>query len=302
MIKKMKLIQSLFFIFSFMTLFSQGITNNIFTWRLENTSLSLILLIINMIFFIFGKIYGNLVNHIPLRLISYIFFAQSILSLFLIPDLIILNSPFMFIKSFLSGILSSAVYSLMSNKTEKWRLRKYPIQIGIFAGITMLSNMLVYVLSKFNVYTTIILDSLTGYMIYRISSNDIKIHQIIEEKDKLTDFKLILNAFVNHTNSIILLIVQKKKEFVIIQLIHILKIVSVIAFIASLYRTVLFQNTTTYYYLAIQFLKTFNRYIKNETVHHHIEDLYKKLEFRMIYYSTNNKNVKLIISGQKQIT
>jgi hypothetical protein len=302
MFKQIKLIQLLFFILSFITLFSQGVTNNIFTWRLESTSLSLVLLIMNMTCFILGKIYGNIVNHIPLRLISYIFFLQSFLSIFLIPDIITLNCPFIFIKSFCSGILSSVVYSLMSNKTEKWRIRKYPIQIGIFAGITILSNILVYILSKFNVYTTIVLDSLTGYLIYRISSNDIKIQQIIEDKDKLTDFKLILNAFLNHINSIILFILQRKKEFIITQCLYILKIATIITFILALYRNVLFQNKTTYYYLAIQFLKTFNRYIKNETLHNHIEELYTKLEFRMIFYSTNNKNIKLQISKHRQIT
>ena len=295
MIRQIQLIQILFFTFSFVTLFSQGVTNNIFAWRLSNTSLSLILLLLNMICFIFGKIYGNIFNHITLRLISYICFLQAFLSIFVIPEIIILNCPFIFIKSFLSGILSSVVFSLMSNKTEKWRIKKYPIQICIFIGITLVSNILVYILSRFNTYVTIICDGATGYILYKISSNDLNIQQIIEDKDKLTDMKSIFDAFLNNINSIIIFIIQKKREFVILQLIYIIKILAVIAFIILIGRDTFFQNKTTYYYLAVQFLKKINQYIKNETLHHHIEEIYSKLEFKMVYYSTDNKIARINI-------
>lgn len=282
MIIKIEWIQLLFFTFSFATFFSYSFTNKIFTSRLQNSSIDLPLLVTNILFFITGKSYGNLINRIPLRLISYIFFCQAILSIFLIPQFILLNCPITFIKSFFSGIAYSTIFSLMSRKTKGWNFSKYPVQIGIFIGTIIVSNILVYILSKLKTYITIISDIGIGYLLYKLSSNDIKMDEIVEDKDKLTDIKFIFNSIINSLNSIVIFIVQRERAFILSQVLLIIKIIAYIAFFCLISKDILFINMDTYYYISINVLKKINMYVKNETIHHHIEHIYQRLENRMI--------------------
>jgi hypothetical protein len=300
-IKKIEIMQVLFFLFSFVTFFTYGINNSLLLLKAKESNAILLFLIINIICFFFGKIYGNLLNKVPLRLISYIFLSQAFLSLLSYPKILFMNIIAIFVKSFLSGIPYSIVFSLMSNKTEKWKIKKYIFPIVIFASTLVLSNIFVYFLSN-AYYISIILELAMGIITYKVSSNDVKIEEIIEDKDKLTDFKVIINSFLNSITSLILFVIQKEKAIILYQFIKIVKLLSNIVFFMIVGRDIFFCNISTYYYIGIISLKYINKYIKNETLHGHIQHIANRLEAKMFSKAINDieEEIRIINANNKR--